>query len=382
MSTMTRFDQLGALFSEDCATPTRMANRGFTIAGAPTVWVSARGKTLTYFDGSDDKATWVGRIGTVKSISFWFICKSNNEQFFDFDGGTHTIDSAVGVIRANGWTSPTIYVDGVATGNYSLNVLHHCCITSATGFDASSFKIGTDNTSYGAVAVADVVLFGTVVTAAEALLLATDKLFRYDESLVSDWDFSTINPRDRKGNNNLTGSGIVAATDIVPGPYGTQATEYNGSDESSIASSYSALALTSAISISSLVKLASLPVLARIVNKRTGNDGYFLTVDSGTPRLYVFTDSFSNASAAAVIVPDRWYHIVGVYDGSNITVTVDGVRGTPTAKTGAIAYPNNTYFTVAGPSYLPGCVANVSVYSLGLSLLQCNDLGSRIRQGR
>ncbi len=389
MSTMTRFDQLGALLSEDCYSPTRMANRGFTITGEPAVWVSARGKNLTYFNGTDEKATWVGQIGTIKTISFWFICKSNNEQFFDFDGGTHTIDSAVGVIRANGWTTPTIYVDGAATGNYSLNVLHHCLITSATGFDASSFKIGTDGgVNYGAVAIADVVLLPNNVSAAEALLIAKDKLFRYDESLVSDWDFSTTNPRDRKGTNHGTGTNIAAA-DIVDGLHGSKAIDFDGATE---------FVTTSVIpaSVGGDYSLVAEFILDGGAGTNRGLIGYtntsldaFTIIDATNLfyARYFAVGSVFTTTGPTIGVPTFVSYTIRSSDSKHVVrSSIDGFVE-HSAAIDLVTYPIVPVAVLIGKrgsvaQYFPGRIFCSRFYARDLLPLQCQDLYSRIRQGR
>ncbi len=396
MSTMARFDQIGALFSEDCRSPASMANRGFTIASAPTVIVSARGKPLTYYDGTNDSATWVGKIGTIKAISFWFLAKSNNEQFFDFDGGTHTIDSAVGEIRANGWTAPTIYIDGAATDNYTLNKLHHCLITSATGFEVSALKMGTDGTSFGAVGIADVVLLPNSVSAAEALLIAKDKLFRYDEYEVSRWDMSTVDPPDlgfKGSGNNGIGTGLVAATDIVAGPYnGMRAIEFNGTDELVSCGAGASVKFTTAFTISVLVKLNSIAAQNVIVTRwDASQQAYFLDVtDAGKIRIFVSSDG-TTATAFKTSTPTyaigKWYHICATYGASTLTIIVDGVEaaGTVTGAVPASIYAGTSQLRFGShqnTGWLNGQLADVRIFDAALSPLQSMDLANRLKGGR
>jgi len=62
-------------------------------------------------------------------------------------------------------------------------------------------------------------------------------------------------------------------------------------------------------------------------------------VTINTDIIWFIVDTGGSATAygsAAVNDTSKWYHLVGVYDGSNVVVYIDGVGGTPTADTGNI----------------------------------------------
>lgn len=82
-------------------------------------------------------------------------------------------------------------------------------------------------------------------------------------------------------------------------------------------------------------------------------------------------------TARAVISPGRWYHVVGVWTGTEIKLYVDGVLAATTPATGALTLPNATAraWTVGGDSgtnagaqfYTRGKIANARIYGRALN---------------
>jgi hypothetical protein len=82
-------------------------------------------------------------------------------------------------------------------------------------------------------------------------------------------------------------------------------------------------------------------------------------------------------TARAVISPGRWYHVVGVWTGTEIKLYVDGALAASTPATGALTLPNATAraWTVGGDSspnagaqfYTTGKLANARIYGRALN---------------
>lgn len=82
-------------------------------------------------------------------------------------------------------------------------------------------------------------------------------------------------------------------------------------------------------------------------------------------------------TARATIVPNRWYHVVGVWTGTEIRLYVDGVLAATTPATGALTLPNATAraWTVGGDSspnagaqfYTKAKLANARIYGRALN---------------
>ena len=109
------------------------------------------GKCL-FFDGASSKVTG-SKVSAVQSIAFWVRPNTIATQgLLNLDGGTHKISTnGSGVISATGFTSPTYYINGVATTTPTLvqNQWNYVEITTGTSFNTtSSFTVGTDGTNF------------------------------------------------------------------------------------------------------------------------------------------------------------------------------------------------------------------------------------------
>jgi len=100
------------------------------------------------FDGVDDYID-IGDLGvTVNTMYIVLDLNTTSESLVDLDGGTHTLLVNSGTISANGFASPTIYVDGVETSTITIGK-HVIAINTATGIDVDNFDIGRISASYG-----------------------------------------------------------------------------------------------------------------------------------------------------------------------------------------------------------------------------------------
>ncbi len=104
------------------------------------------GKCLK-FDGSNDSVTVSGAVTDVKSVSFWVKPNTTTEYFVDLNGSAY-IQASGGTISATGFTTPTIYVDGIPKSTLVANKWQHVEVTTATPLLASSIKVGKISTNY------------------------------------------------------------------------------------------------------------------------------------------------------------------------------------------------------------------------------------------
>lgn len=106
----------------------------------------------------------------------------------------------------------------------------------------------------------------------------------------------------------------------------------------------------------------------------TGQFGYLFFANNGNStwqfRVYNGTGATTvTDTSIGAIAANTWYHVVGVYDGANITIYVNGL---PTSTTsGTVVYAPNTNTptrlgagtTEAAPTlFLPGALDNVAIY--------------------
>jgi hypothetical protein len=105
----------------------------------------------------------------------------------------------------------------------------------------------------------------------------------------------------------------------------------------------------------------------------TGKGSFYIYKNGGSPTAY-FVES------SASVNDGNWHHLVGVYDGTNLLIYVDGVQGGSTSASG-ITMPSLVYsFEVGGNCnghgglFFPGQIDDVRVYNRALSASEIADL--------
>lgn len=177
------------------------------------------------------------------------------------------------------------------------------------------------------------------------------------QNLLSWWDLSTIHPQDigwRGLGNHGTGTGLVAATDIVDGVAGGKATEYNGTDEST-----------------SMGDVGTIRTVALWVRPATTTEELFKTATGRDVMLNAGTVTYTGVAASATyidgeasttLIANVWQYLVCVLDGDEAA----------------------SAFELATDGTNFGAVVLDEVMTFGSALTQLNaaDLWNRTRQGR
>jgi hypothetical protein len=84
-----------------------------------------------------------------------------------------------------------------------------------------------------------------------------------------------------------------------------------------------------------------------------GGNEYAITLLGNKVRFSASTSgaAYVSSTTATSLVPHTWYHVVGVYDGANLQIYLDGAAdGTPTALTGTLA--NTTHTLTIGAAHI------------------------------
>jgi len=127
------------------------------------------GKSML-FDGTASKIVCgdrsVSSTKLVKSVSFWAKPASTAGYFIDLNG-TASVGMTANAITTSGWTSPTVYVNGVAQNSIQTSVWSFVTVTSATGLNASAVVLGLISSSYYSGAMTNITLMDKVLTADE-----------------------------------------------------------------------------------------------------------------------------------------------------------------------------------------------------------------------
>ncbi len=106
-----------------------------------TDWVSGRRGAALELDGSDDYVNF-GSVGSsINTFSFWIKPTTDNQYITQLNGSTN-VQISSGSIQANGFSSPTIYVDGQNSSSVSIGEWNHVTITIDSAVNVSDLQSG------------------------------------------------------------------------------------------------------------------------------------------------------------------------------------------------------------------------------------------------
>lgn len=374
-----------------------------TLTNGPAKVIGKIGQAIS-FDGTDDYIS-VGNVGSgLQSVSFWIKADNTTKKILDLNGSAY-VEVSSGTITATGWTSPTIYVDGVVSSTIDTN-WHHVVITTGTGINASAVDIGRVSTGYFPGTLDDVRFYSRAISASEAsrlyLMGATTKINKtierpgdpLESGLVGHWTmdgkYMTPNVRDRStsanhGNWNF-GAGTAATTTVI-GKIG-QALRFDGVDD--YVSAGINLSGASVVTVSFWAKWTTNAnddkLVLEYTNNFNGKNGFIADWNTSTGDF-----SFGTSKSDSTYWADRftrpsageWHHVVLVMDRATPvnTAYVDGVSQSFTTSLHNSAsmgnFDNSTlYFMSRGGASLfgDGVLDDVRIYNRALSASEVKRL--------
>lgn len=210
-----------------------------------------------------------------------------------------------------------------------------------------------------------------------------------DSSLMGEWHMDAVagsTTPDSSGNGNDL---QVAGPTQVPGRWG-DAFDFNGADADSLKAS--AKFQPAHVTVMAWVKAPSSPGSYKDILSQGGDPScavasYALYAGAGGGlQFYIATSAttavLSAAEAPANIWDGNWHAVAGVYDGSSVSLYVDGVEvGSPTSATGSAidyALPDSTFevgdFHACSGFAFSGAIDEVRVYNRALSYGEIAEL--------
>ena len=121
------------------------------------------------FGGTNQYVSVGAGYNGVKSVSFWIKPDSTTKKIIDLNG-TANIEVVAQTIAANGFTSPTIYVDGAVSSIIDTN-WHFVTITTGTSINASAVDIGRVSSGYFDGKLDDVRFYSSALSTTEVASL-------------------------------------------------------------------------------------------------------------------------------------------------------------------------------------------------------------------
>lgn len=225
-----------------------------------------------------------------------------------------------------------------------------------------------------------------------SLLLPVSSVLAVTKSrnLAGGWrleETSGTSSADLSGNAN-TGT-LTGSPSRVAGKLGT-GLSLNGSSQYVTIPSSASLRISGQITVSAWVKLSSIPSSnwANIVSKGFdgGTVGYDLRLTyfgSSTLDILSYDGSeYGTSYDVSAWTTGVWYHVVGLYDGTNWKLYVNGVNVSTTASgTGALGSANTGPLVIGGfdnsgsvSRLFPGTIDEVRVYNRGLTAAEVRSL--------
>lgn len=105
----------------------------------------------------------------VNTVGFWVYPASTTDYFIDLNGSAYIWVNAA-TVTATGFTSPTIYVNGVVSYTLFANAWQYVAVTTATSLNASDLDIGRlEDTDYFAGKIDDLRIYNYTRTQKQIL---------------------------------------------------------------------------------------------------------------------------------------------------------------------------------------------------------------------
>jgi hypothetical protein len=327
----------------------------------------------------------------------------------------YNVNSAAGTIATSTWTHAAFTYDGSFMRLYKNGVQVAFSAQTINPGTPASFNsyIGSMGNANGTVftfngKMDDVRVYNRALSATEIAQLAAQGSANVAHSnttsgtglssgLVGYWTFDGPNMNwktglalDSSGQGN-NGALVSMSTTTSPaiGKLG-QALNFNGTNSYINIPRTAVLEPSSAVTVSAWIKPsvagASQALDGKILEKANRPSAPFVSYDltinsAGSGKL-----SFELSTGGSLTVlqsntipsANKWYHLVGVYDGTNMYTYIDGVQQTSIAKSGSITYASqNLYIGSTGgtpSSFFNGTIDDARIYNRALSTQEVQQL--------
>ncbi|MFA6146107.1 MAG: LamG domain-containing protein [Patescibacteria group bacterium] len=179
--------------------------------------------------------------------------------------------------------------------------------------------------------------------------------------------------QDSVGGNN----GTPVGTTRVTGKWG-KARSFNGTSDYVLVGDQPDLESMATLTVEAWVKTDENRLNKAIVSKwQTGTASYILRTDNtpgneGKIGFSVYTSGATNVVSSITVNDNKWHHLAGVYDGTNVKIYIDGVDSTtsPQTTSGSIANSEEEFCLgdtcnggVGQGNNFEGTIENVSIWS-------------------
>ncbi len=238
----------------------------------------------------------------------------------------------------------------------------------------SNFYIGEQSTGFIGK-VDEMKVFNRVLTRGEVAQLynggAPVGWWRFDEGADNlCTDGKDVCDNSGEGNNGTESGDIAWVTDVSSCKQGGCAT-FDGSDDIVTITDDDALDIPNEITISGWVKFDEIKV-GFLLNK---GSSYYLSFEPNRVRvgLYGVTPSYVDGNPTLTSTT-KWYHVVGVYDGSYVRIYYDGELDKTVSASGLITTNSNPLILNSSGYNLHGKMDDIRIYNYAVTDKQVKEM--------
>lgn len=373
------------------------------VASDDPTWITDRAMCVSggclQFDGTNDYINVASNVADVKSVSFWVRLNTTTEYFIDLNGSAY-IQASGGTISATGFSSPTIYVDGVVKNTIEANKWQHIEVTTATAINASAIRVGRISSNYLQGFIDEIKFYSYTrsanqvkqdyTTVGVGSIQGSSASFgggnvseKLSEGLVGYWkmDEAAANTCSGGVNDSCDSSG-----NVLDGAWNGNATSANGKFGNGIIYDGSSAYVT--VADTAILEPADEYTASVWVNPTGDYSDYNVLLSKGTSSGrsyyidlrsttgYVYANSLINNTQYAVssdfsLDAGTWSFILLSYDGSTLRLYINGELVDSVSANGPVTY--NSYGLGLGRwhssngDYLSGSLDEVRIYNRALS---------------
>ena len=194
-----------------------------------------------------------------------------------------------------------------------------------------------------------------------------EALFGSEEGLIAHWKLDdepgSVTAKDSVGTNDgILNGDATWTTGRIGG-----ALSFDGDGDYLVFDDIEPLAGTN-LTAQAWVKLSGAAGMWNpVINQHdSNNDGYYFYISNYKPAFYIINGSnYTQVVSDEIMTADKWYHIAGTNDGSNLRLFVDGKLKDTISSAGFIGVSDDAYIACepVTPLYYTGLIDDVRIYN-------------------
>jgi hypothetical protein len=355
-------------------------------------WSTGKNGGALKFDGTNDYVSVGSTAPGVQTVSFWTNPASTTQSLVDLNGSAY-ISASSGTISATGFTSPTIYVNGVISSTLAANTWQYVTITTGTAISAGAINFGKANGSFLNGKLDDIKFYNYARSPGQIVqdmnsghplggspIASQVGYWKFEEGYGTTANNAGFGASTLNGTlTNMASPATSTSGWTNSGKIG-KALNFDGSDDKVTLPNDSSLRPTDAITITAWINISSLGNWRTIITSHASawGQGYWFNVDSSgrlqaeLANVAAYT-SFRSASSA--IAAGTWYHVALTYDKSigvnNLNMYINGKNVKQLSSSNSITYSAGSNPEIGNESFdgylFSGSIDEVKVYKSALT---------------